>query len=200
MKRKQLSQREEQILLLLKKCDFLTRDQLNRYFRLGSIRNTNKALNRLSNYLLSIREGYQSIYYLSKEGRAYVGCEKIRKKGGHVQHTVMRNEFWLFYGCPYDWKSEIKVSDGKATVIVDAMFSKSLQHHFLEIDHTQTMVENRTKISRYKELRDNGLITQKLGHFPTLVWLTTTELRRKQLQEACKSFPGIKVYTFNEIK
>lgn len=200
MKRKQLSNREEQILLLLRKYDFLTRDQLKRYFRLGSTRNANKVLYNLSDYLLSIREGYQSIYYLSKLGREYVNCEKIRKKGGHVQHTIMRNELWLYYGCPYDWKSEIKVSDGKATVIVDAMFSKSMQHHFLEVDHTQTMIENRTKITRYKELLDNGLITQKLGHFPTLVWLTTTELRRKQLQEACKTLPGVKVYTFNEIK
>lgn len=200
MKKKQLNNRQERILLALKKFDFLTRDQLNRYFHLGSTRNTNKILGGLSPYLLSIREGYQTIYYLSKEGRDYVGCKKIRKKGGHVQHIVMRNEFWLFYGCPSDWKSEIKVSDGKTQIVVDAMFMKTLQHHFLEVDHTQPMKENRIKINRYKTLMENGLIAQKLGHFPTVVWLTTTDLRRQQLQEACKGLTSVKVFTLAEIK
>lgn len=154
----------------------------------------------MSPYLRSIREGYQSTYYLSKEGKAYVGCEKIRKRGGHVKHAIMRNEFWLFYGCPHDWKSEVKVSDGKTTVIVDAMFQKSLQYHFLEVDHTQTMKENRNKIKRYAELANNGLINQKLGHFPMIVWLTSSEMRKNQLLEACKMLPRVKVYTLSEIK
>ena len=200
MKKKQLNNRQEQILLALKKFDFLTRDQLSRYFRLGKVRNTNRVLEDLSCYLMNIREGYQSIYYLSKEGRDYVGCDKIRKKGGHVHHTVLRNETWLFYGCPPDWKSEIKVSDGKTIVIVDAMFMKMLQYHFLEVDRMQPMKENRIKIERYKALMENGLIAQKLGHFPTLVWVTTTELRRKQLQDACKTLPSVKVYTLADIQ
>lgn len=198
--KKKLNSRQERILLSLKKFDFMTRDQLQRHFRLGKTRNTNRVLGDLSTYLMNIREGYQSVYYLSKEGRDYVGCEKIRKKGGHVQHTIMRNEMWLHYGCPPDWKSEIKVSDGRTQVIVDAMFMKTLQYHFLEVDHTQTMKENRIKIERYKALMENGLIAKKLGHFPTVVWLTTTELRRKQLQETCKGLPSVKVYTLADIK
>lgn len=149
---------------------------------------------------MDIRQGYQSIYYLSKEGRDYVGCQKIRKKGGHVYHTIMRNEFWLFYGCPPDWRSEIKVSDGTTTVIADAMFMKALRHHFLEVDNTQSMKENRIKIERYNALAKNGLIADTLGHFPTVVWLTTSELRRKQLLEACKTLSSVKVYTLAEIK
>ncbi len=112
----------------------------------------------------------------------------------------MRNEFWLFSGCPTDWKSEIKVSDGKTNVVVDAMYMRALRYHFLEVDRSQTMKENRTKVSRYKTLADEGLITQKLGHFPTVVWLTTSELRRKQLQEACKALPNTQVYTIADIK
>jgi hypothetical protein len=149
---------------------------------------------------LRIRDGYQSVYYLSKEGREYVGCHKIRKKGGHAQHAVMRNDFWLFVGCPPDWKSEIKVSDGKTQVIVDAMFMKTLQYHFLEVDNSQQMKENRIKIARYRALADEGLIAQKLGHFPTVVFLTTTDFRRKQLQEACKALPSVKIYTLDDIK
>lgn len=196
-----LSDREEKILLLLKRFDFLTRNQLNQYFKLGSIRNTNRILNGMSDYLMRVREGYQTIYYLSKHGKSYVDCEKIRKKGGHVQHTIMRNDMWLYYDCPRDWKNEIKVSDGYVKVIVDAMFTDNWERkHFLEIDHTQTMKENRNKINRYKELLDNGLLEQKLGHFPSIVWLTTTEYRRKQLKDECKGLPVVMVFTTDDIK
>lgn len=197
----QLSERDERILLLLKKFDFMTRDQLNRYFRFGSKRHTNRVLHRLSPYLSNIREGYQSIYYLSAKGKAYVGCEKVRKKGGHVQHTVMRNDMWAFHDYPKEWKNEVKVSDGSTTIIVDAMFTDNWDRkHFLEVDNTQPMMENRNKIHRYKELYKNGLIEQKLGHFPTIVWLTTTEHRRKELKKACEGLPVVMVFTTNDIK
>lgn len=177
----------------------MTRDQLRKYCRLGTIRNANRVLNDLSDYLMNIRDGYQSIYYLNKEGRAYVDCDKIRKKGGHVQHTVMRNEFWFFIGCPFEWKNEVKVSDGNTTIVCDAMY-KNVQQHFLEVDHTKSMKENRIKIQKYIQLHQNGLIAESLGHFPAVIWLTTSELRRKQLQDACKSLPGSKVYTMADIK
>jgi hypothetical protein len=111
----------------------------------------------------------------------------------------MRNDYWIFVGCPSNWKNEIKVSDGKVTIIVDAMY-KNIQHHFVEVDHTKTMKANRIKIGKYIELYNNGLIAENLGHFPAVIWLTTTELRRKQLQEACKALPGAKVYTITDIK
>jgi hypothetical protein len=183
----------------LKKCDFLTRDQLRNLCKLGTVRNTNRVLLELSEYLLSIRDGYQSIYYLSKEGREYVDCQKIRKKGGHVAHAVMRNQLWLYSGSPHDWKNEVKVSDGETTLIVDAMYKSSIQHHFLEVDHLQPMSKNRDKIKKYLALYKNGLIAESLGEFPVLVWLTTTEMRRKQLQEACKELPIVRVYTIVDI-
>lgn len=198
---KRLDEREERILLLLKKLDFLTRDQINRTFKLGTVRNTNKILHNLSEYLSSIREGYQSIYYLSKQGRDYVDCEKVRKKGGHVQHIIMRNNIWLFNDRPNDWKNEVKVSDGSVSLTVDAMFTDAWDRkHFLEVDSTQTMKENRNKIQRYKKLYDNGLVEQKLGHFPTLVWLTTTEHRRNELKRECDGLPAVMVFTTNDIK
>lgn len=196
MKKTRLSQRDEEILLLLKKFDFLTRDQIATYFKLGKVGNANRVLRNLSDYLMTIREGYQSIYYLSKEGRDYVECEKIRKKGGHVQHIIMRNQFWLFYGCPGDWKNEIKVSNGKSSIVADAMFSRNGFKCFLEIDNLQSMKENRYKVKRYKELMQS--IVLNLGYYPTLVWLTTTELRRKQLEKACEGLK-VKVYTINDI-
>lgn len=197
MKVQQLSQRNEQILLLLKKFDFLTRDQLNSYFKLGTVRNVNYVLRNLSEYLKSIRDGYQTIYYLSKEGREYVDCEKIRKKGGHVQHIVMRNEIWLHFKCPKDWRNEVKISDENTSVVADAVFNRNGFYHFLEVDNLQSMKENRAKINRYKELLDS--LVKQFGYFPTLVWLTTTEHRRKQLESACKGL-NCKVFTINDIQ
>ncbi|MER2058820.1 MAG: replication-relaxation family protein [Niallia sp.] len=197
MKVQQLSQRDEQILLLLKKFDFLTRDQINEHFNLGKLRNTNRVLGNLSEYLSCVREGYQSIYYLSKNGREYVDCEKVRKKGGHVQHVVMRNEIWLQFKCPKDWRNEVKISDEKTSVVADAVFTRNGFYHFLEVDNLQSMKENRTKINRYKELLDS--LVKQFGYFPTLVWLTTTEHRRKQLESACNGL-NFKVFTINDIQ
>ena len=195
--KKQLSNRDEQILLLLKKFDFLTRDQLNRYFKLGKKRNTNRVLHNLSHYLSTIRDGYETIYYLNANGREYVDCDKVRRKTNRVQHTVMRNEFWLFYKCPVDWKNEVKISDGTTTIIVDGMFSRNGFKYFLEVDNLQTMKENRDKIKRYKKLMEG--IVSSFGYYPTLVWLTTTEHRRKQLETSCDGLK-CKVYTVNDIK
>ena len=197
MKKTRLSQREEAILLLLKRFDFLTRDQLNQYFKLGTKSNTNKILNGLSEYLTSIRDGYQSIYYLSKDGRDYVDCEKIRKKGGHVRHFIIRNQFWLFYGCPRDWRNEVKISNGKVTAIADAVFTRNGFYHFLEVDNLQSMKENRVKINRYRDLLES--LVKQFGYFPTLVWVTTTEHRRRQLERACEGLK-VKVYTVEDIK
>lgn len=197
MKRKQLSQRQEQILLLLKKYDFLTRDQINRYFKLGTTRNTNMVLYNISDYLMTVRDGYQSIYYLSKLGRDYVECQKIRKRGNHVKHTVLRNEFWLFYKCPRDWKNEVKISNGKDSVVADAVFTRNGFYHFLEVDNLQSMKENRTKITRYKNLSES--LRKQYGYHPTLIWLTTTEHRRKQLEMDCGGLK-VKVYTLSDIQ
>lgn len=146
---------------------------------------------------MSIREGYQTIYYLSKIGRDYVECDKIRKKGNHVQHVIIRNQFWLFYRCPRDWKNEVKISNGKASVIADAVFTRNGFYHFLEVDNLQTMKENRTKIIRYNNLLES--LVKQYGYHPTLVWVTTTEHRRKQLERASDGIK-VKVYTIEDIK
>lgn len=196
--RKQLSSRDEKILLLLKKFDFLTRDQLARYFKLGKKRNTNRILNDLSTYLCSIADGrHETIYYLNKLGREYVDCDKVRRKTGRVQHSVMRNDFWLYMKSPFDWKNEVKISDGETTVIADSMFSINGFKCFLEVDNLQTMKENRDKIARYKALMDG--IERSFSYYPTLIWLTTTEHRRSQLETACEGLK-FKVYTIDDIK
>ena len=179
--------------------DYMSREQLRTLFSLGSVRNANYVLRKLSPYLSSFRDGYQSIYYLSKQGREYVGATKICKKTLTAQHTITRNQFYLHAGRPANWWNEQKVSDGKVTLVPDALFAKDGRYYFLEVDLTQTMAENRKKLKAYAELRDRGLLTKNLGTFPGLIWVTTSEHRRKQLVEASQTF-NAEVYTDGDIR
>lgn len=177
----------------MKKLDYLNRDQLSKIHRLGKKRNTNRILNDLSQYLSHFREEYTTIYYLNKEGREYVNSQKVRRKTSFVQHVIMRNDFYIYSGFPKDWKNEIKIMDDKNSVICDALFSKNGKNYCLEVDSKQQMKENRAKIKRYLSLYNGA------NNFPTVIWLTTTENRRKQLVELCKDMPCV-VYSIDDIR
>lgn len=194
-----MNERQENILLSLKKLDFLNRDQLRKIHRLGKVRNTNRILRDLSPYLSSFREEYSTVYYLNKEGREYVGSTKIRKKHQFVNHIILRNDFYIYMGYPHDWTNEAMVSDSKNSVICDAWFKKNGLYHMLEVDLTQKMQENRDKVNHYKSLFNSGEVANHFGYFPKLLWVTSTELRRKQLTELCKGIP-CSIFTADEIK
>lgn len=183
----------------MKKLDFLNRDQLNKIHRLGQVRNTNRILNELSLYLSSYREEYSTVYYLNKYGREYVNSKKIRKKTAAVNHIIMRNDFYIFSGFPLNWKNEMRLKDDEFNVICDAWFKKDGRYHILEVDLNQKMKENRNKIMKYKGLMQNGTIKHVYGYFPTLIWLTTTELKRKQLKDLSEGLPH-EIFTINDIR
>jgi hypothetical protein len=140
-----------------------------------------------------------NIYFLNKIGREYVNSQKERKKNKFVNHVLMRNDFYIFSGYPHDWKNELKVTDGKYTVICDSWFKSIGKYHFLEVDSLQKMKNNRTKILQYIGLVKNRAIEEHLGYFPLLIWITTTELRKRQLKELCKELSCL-VYTINDIR
>lgn len=194
-----MNERHEQILLSLKKLDFLNRDQLRTIHRLGQVRNTNRILYELSPYLSSFREEYSTIYYLNKEGRAYVDSDRIRKKTNAVHHIIMRNDFYIYSGFPHEWRNEMRLKDHEYNVICDAWFKKEGRFHILEVDLNQKMKENKNKIMKYRGLFQNKSIQDYLGYFPTLIWLTTTELKRKQLKALCEGLP-FEVYTIDDIR
>lgn len=199
LSKKPLTKRQENILLSLKKLDYLNREQLQKIHRLGKVRNTNRILQELSPYLSSYREEYSTIYYLNAAGREYVNSTKIRKKTNFVQHVIMRNDFYIFAGFPSDWENEMKLTDGEFTIICDAWFKSKGKYHVLEVDHCQNMKDNRKKIDKYEGLFNNGEMEEHLGHFPLLVWLTTTKLKKKTLSELCQNIPHV-VYTIDDIK
>lgn len=194
-----MSERQEKILLSLKKLDYLNRDQLSTIHRLGKKCNTNRILRELSPYLSSFREEYSNIYFLNKEGREYVNSNKERKKNKFVNHVIIRNDFYIFSGYPHDWKNEIKFSDDNYTIICDSLFKSNGKYQFLEVDSLQKMKNNRSKLANYKGLFENRTIHDHFGYFPKLVWLTTTDLRKRQLIELCKGLPYA-VYTIDDIK
>lgn len=125
--------------------------------------------------------------------------EKIRKKTNFVNHVIMRNQFYIYAEFPSEWKNEMELSDGNIKIICDAWFKSNGKNHILEVDSQQPMKENRNKIERYRRLYSNGLMAKQLGHIPPLIWVTTTELRKRKLAELCKGLP-YGVYTINDIK
>jgi len=83
------------------------------------------------------------------------------------------------------WKNEIKfgIKEKKFFVIADATFiSKDKIRQIIEVDHTQKMSKNRAKVEKYKKLMEHGVFDKP----PKFIWITTTELRRKQITELCE--------------
>jgi len=111
----------------------------------------------------------------------------------------MRNDFYIYIGCPAEWKNEMRLRDTDFTVVCDAWFKKNGFYHCLEVDLHQKMTENKAKIQRYKGLFQNAGVANLLGYFPKVIWVTTTEHRRKQLKELSEGLP-YEVYTIKEIQ
>lgn len=124
---------------------------------------------------------------------------KVRRKNPFVNHTIIRNNFYIYAKYPTEWANEVKIGDGITTVYADTWFKSKGRYHFLEIDSLQKMKENKIKIRNYSSLYKAGHIEKHFGYFPQLIWLTTTELRRNQLSELCKDIPCV-VYTIEDIK
>lgn len=177
----------------LKKLSFLTRTQLSKIHGLGGKRNTNRILVPLVSYLNSFRDGYDTVYYLNREGREYVDAKRKLRKNQFVTHTLMRNDFFIFKGKPSYWRHEIKVGDATETLICDTLFKVDGKMYILEVDNLQKMSVNREKIKTYKSISTRV-------DFPTVIFLTGTEHRRKQLSKACvEAELTHEIYTLGDI-
>jgi hypothetical protein len=187
--------REENILLSLKKLDYLTRGQIQRIHNLKSDRNAQRVLKQMEEYLCVMRNG-ENVYYLNSKGRALVNCDKVRKSTGNVQHYIMRNYIYIAAGCPANWRNEIRItSEGstkkdKVVCIPDALYNHGDFYTVVEVDNTQTMKKNQAKIEKYRMLKQRlafGMIA------PKFIWITTTEHRR---QELLKLSDGLQTQVF----
>jgi hypothetical protein len=161
---------------------FLSRSQIQRLHRLGGDRNANRILNEMGDYLNTVRLG-ENVYYLNAAGRERIGATKVLKKTNQITHHLMRNSLYLAHGCPSSWKSEVKLSvKGEVTVIADALFTMAGRYYICEVDNTQKMSENRAKIGKYRRLIELGVFEKR----PKLIWITTTDYRKKQLAKICE--------------
>jgi Replication-relaxation len=186
-------QRTENILLSLKKLDYLTRSQLQILHNLKGDRNANRVLKNLDEYISCFRHGLEKVYYLNKNGRERVQCEKVRKKTPNIQHFLIRNQFYIHMQRPSTWENEIKVSVGELSIVCDAKFEYKGTPCFVEIDISQPMVKNKSKIDKYKKMKE------LTGDPFYLIWVTELESRRYKLTQLCEGLVG-KIYTFNDIK
>jgi hypothetical protein len=177
----------------LKKLDYLNRSQLQALHNLGSDRNAQRILQQMNHYLSSFKDG-EYIYYLNKEGRELVNSSKVLKKTTQARHYIMRNSLYIAFGSPATWKNEMKLEvPQQVKVIADALFKRDKRYHIVEVDHTQKMVKNKGKIERYKKLIKLGVFDKD----PKFIWITTTELRRKQLLSLCEGL-DVQIFTIKD--
>jgi Replication-relaxation len=128
----------------------------------------------------------ENIYYLNKEGRELIGSEKVITKTLQYEHTIMRNDIYVHFQCPKNWKNEYIIPTKEFRIVPDAVFQAENEVYFLEVDHMQKMKQNVEKIEKYKKFKEMGLWQQQNnGHFPTLLFYTTKDSRQHQLKEHC---------------
>jgi len=181
-------------LLSLEKMGFATRHHLQKLHDLGADRNAIRVLKEMNEYL-HIKRVSENIYYLNQLGREVIGSDKETKWNNQIDHHLLRNDMYIYFGCPDDWENEDSVTfkykekqDNKiiwktSKIIPDATFTKEGVHHFLEVDRTQSMTENKKKINQYKLL--DWSIQEKYKTKPVLVFYTTTNHRKQILEDVC---------------
>lgn len=186
---------------------------------LKSYRNAARIVStQLKPYLNETFHEREKVFYLNKDGRSFIGSEKEPQKPTFIAHTLLRNEVYIHFNCPSDWKNEytleasikppsqleafmgsnIKFAD-KLKVITDAMFTRNGYVHFIEVDHKRDMIDNKKKIDKYAEILP--LKRKDYEQVPILYFFTTTETRKKKFQELLKGRSiRHEVWTFDEIK
>ncbi|WP_049662426.1 replication-relaxation family protein [Bacillus sp. FJAT-27231] len=181
---------------------FATREQLQEIHPLGQKRNALKVLQSMSQWLHTRRHPERdcaNVYYLNKEGRQMIGCELERKYTSEVEHYLMRNDVFIHFNCPDDFETEVELvfqlHGVEKVVHPDAHFSHGDKFCLLEVDRTQSMVENKKKLVRYAELIP--VFKEQFAYPPTIIFYTLTESRKERLQQLAREY-GVKIETMSK--
>ncbi len=176
---------------------------------LRNYRNACRVVQQLEPYTHQTYYDREKVIYLNKEGRQLIGSTKEVKKSPLLDHTLLRNEVYLYFGCPSDWKNEytleakqqepssldIKLGVGlklkPQKIVADAVFTHEWYLNIVEIDNTRNMIDNKRKIELYREVMKDLKV-------PKLWFFTTTDDRKKKLLEFMKGM-RCEVKTFGEI-
>ncbi|WP_263624251.1 replication-relaxation family protein [Cytobacillus kochii] len=189
------------------KLTFATRRQLQTIHSLGSDRNATKVLNQMSDLLNKRMHEGRYVYYINQAGRELIGADMEVKWSLMVDHHLLRNDMYIYFKYPSDWRIEERITfrfnQGltykETSITPDATFTLQQIFHFLEVDRTQSMIENKKKIKQYQLL--SPIIEKQFKHRPKIVFYTTTKHRASILKKCC-SDAGVEcvVYTTDDIR
>lgn len=192
-------ERHERILSSLDKLQYATVKQLHRLHDLKSDRNCYRILRQLKDdKLVNFIKREMNIYHLTKEGRELIGSEKELPKSRVMDHILMRNDLFIYLGCPPSWTIEQEVEVGKEVIRSDAYFRKNKEHYFVEVDHTQPMKENRKKILSYEKM--NAAHRKQFDADINLVFYTVSQIRKQKLEQFAKGKVPIQVYSVTDLR
>lgn len=136
------------------------------------------------------------VFYLTKKGRQEIGSTQESPKRKMLLHTLMRNDLYIHLGCPIGWEKEKQVRK-PISITSDAFYNKKDQPHFIEIDRSMPMKENRKKINQYETLsKAFAGINKEL----TLIFYTVTDHRKKMLERYAKGKVKIIVYSVEDLR
>lgn len=155
----------------------------------------------------------EKVMYLNKKGREFIASEKGDIQiNQHTLHSLLRNEVYIHFKCPLDWKNEHPLEanvkgqmnggilfqgltlSNKKKVIADAVFSRNGYLYLIEVDNERKMIDNHKKIETYREI-----LPAYKDQTPFLYFVTKTESRKRKLEEWLKGI-NHKVMTFEEIR
>lgn len=187
---------------------------LQKIHELKSYRNACYAVKSLKPYIHETFIGKEKIIYLNKAGRDLIGSSKEIKKTPLLEHSLLRNEVYLYFNCPLDWKTEctfeietaapntleMKIKGlkpvAKKKIVSDAAYVRNGYLHLIEIDNTRNMKDNKKKIELYAEI-----MPSIRKYVPVLLFFTLSNLRKKKLENWCNGMGfRYEVRTFEDLK
>lgn len=200
-----LDSRCEDILMRISLLDYVTVEQISRMFDLKGKSNKYRVIRQLKPYLNTFKDGNVNVYALNREGRTWVNTEKKRGHIDNFDHHLMRNDLYIYLGCPATWRNEIIVKytsqyefgERTTSVRTDAHYVTD-RHHVIEIDNQQKMKDNVKKIDKYRTLIGKGTFSG-WGGMPELIWVTRSSHRKKALLDLCDGL-DVTVYLWSEIE
>jgi hypothetical protein len=189
-------ERLESLLMTIDRLGIVKIRHLQYINNLGSYRNACKVVKGLEDYTHQKFWNKEKVVYLNEKGRKLIGSDNGITLSLNTEHYLLRNDVYIHFDCPHDWKNEhtLKVTEApnrmdiviqglkpstERKLVTDAYFTRNGYTHLIEIDNKLNMADNRKKVQNYAEILP--LVRKDFQSVPILCFFTTTETRRKKL-------------------
>jgi len=159
----------EQLLMTIDQLGAATIKQIRGIHDLKTYRNACYMLKQLEPYTNTTFHNREKVFYLNKSGRDLIGSSKEFKVGQKLEHTLLRNDVYIYLNCPFDWQSEkvleyaseqpnlngiiirgVNVAT-KKKIVSDGYYKRNGYTYIVEIDNKRDMKDNHKKIVSYAE-------------------------------------------------